>query len=34
MVSAWILVTLAVLAALWCAVAAYRLARRPRRARR
>jgi hypothetical protein len=29
MVSAWVLVTLAVLAALACAVGAYRLARRP-----
>jgi hypothetical protein len=29
MVSAWVLVTLAALAALWCAFGAYRLARRP-----
>jgi hypothetical protein len=34
MVSAWILVTLAALAAVWCAYGAYRLARRPRGARR
>jgi hypothetical protein len=30
MVSAWVLVTLAALAALWCAFGAYRLTRRPR----
>ena len=30
MVSAWVLVTLTALAALWCAFGAYRLARRPR----
>jgi hypothetical protein len=30
MVSAWVLVTLAVLVALACAAGAYRLARRPR----
>ena len=29
MVSAWVLVTVAALAALWCAYGAYRLARRP-----
>jgi hypothetical protein len=34
MVSAWVLVTLAALAALWCALGAYRLARRPRAERR
>jgi hypothetical protein len=33
MISAWVLVTLAALAALWCGFAAYRLARRPRGAR-
>jgi hypothetical protein len=30
MVSAWVLVALTALAALWCAFGAYRLARRPR----
>ena len=30
MVSAWVLVTVAALAALWCAYGAYRLARSPR----
>jgi len=30
MVSAWVLVALAALAALWCAFGAYRLVRRPR----
>jgi hypothetical protein len=34
MVSAWVLVTLAALAALWCAFGAYRLARRPAEGRR
>lgn len=34
MVAAWILVTLAVLAALWCGSGAYRLGRREREARR
>jgi hypothetical protein len=34
MVSAWVLVTLATLAALACAFGAYRVARRPKGARR
>jgi hypothetical protein len=34
MVSAWVLATLASLASVGCAVSAYRLARRPRGARR
>jgi hypothetical protein len=34
MVAAWVLVTLASLAALTCAYGAYRLARRPKGARR
>jgi hypothetical protein len=34
MLSAWVLVTLAALAALWCAFGAYRLARRPRGSQR
>jgi len=34
MVSAWVLVTVAALGALWCAFGAYRLARRPREAGR
>jgi hypothetical protein len=34
MVSAWILVALAALAAFWCGLGAARLARRPRETRR
>jgi hypothetical protein len=34
MVSAWVLVILAALTAVWCALGAYRVARRPRAERR